>query len=413
MKVLVIGTLYEPDLGPSAALFTLLSENLVRRGHRVTVITMVPHFPSGQVRADFTGKRIWRSIESDVRVIRIRIPSADRSNLAQRLFQYLCYQIGAIGAGFFEDYDVVLAANPFLTVFLPFVWFVVLRRKPAVYSVQDLYPDVGVRLGVFRGKFVIALATALEGFCLKRARVVQIISDSFRSRLCELGVREDRIVRIYDWVDTDLIRPLPRENAFSEQHDLNGRFVVLYAGNLGFSQGLEHVLTVARQMADHQDILFVFVGEGSALESLKSQASKCQLANVRFIPFQPRCALPEVLASADISLVPLRRGIAQDSLPSKIFSIIASGRPLLASVDQGSAIRDLVELANAGLCVSPEEPPELVDAILRLKQSPELRQCLGRNGREWAEHHHSPQSAAAQFETILLAARSSKKADLV
>jgi colanic acid biosynthesis glycosyl transferase WcaI len=118
---------------------------------------------------------------------------------------------------------------------------------------------------------------------------------------------------------------------------------VLYAGNVGFSQGLEHVLTVAKQMSAYEDILFVFVGEGVAQESLKSQASEYQLANVRFIPFQPRHVLPEVLASADLSLVPLRCGIGLDSLPSKIFSILASGRPLLASVDEGCAIRDLVE----------------------------------------------------------------------
>lgn len=410
MKVLVIGTLYEPDLGPSAPLFTLLSENLVKRGHQVTVITMVPHYPSGRVRPDFRGRWIWRSTESGVRVIRVGIPSADRSNLSRRLLQYVCYQIGAVWAGLFETYDVVLAANPFLTVFLPFVWFVALRCKPVVYSVQDLYPDVGVRLGIFRGKLVITLATTLEGFCLKQACVVQIISDSFRSRLSEMGVREDRIVLAYDWVDTDLIHPLPRENLFSGQHDLNGRFVVLYAGNLGFSQGLEHILTTARLMADYRDILFVFVGEGAAQESLRSRALEDQLSNVRFIPFQPRNALPQVLASADISLVPLRHGIGLDSLPSKIFSILASGRPLLVSVDEGSEIRKLVKQAQAGMCVSPENPSVLVDAILRLKQSPEWRECLGRNGREWAEHYHSPQSAAAQFETLLLAARSSKKA---
>ena len=401
MKVLVIGTLYEPDLGPSAPLFTLLSENLVKRGHEVTVITMVPNYPSGHVRADFRGKWIWRSVDNGVRVIRVGIPSGDRSNLLLRLFQYFCYQIGAIWAGLFEAYDVVLAGNPFLTVLLPFAWFVVLRRKPAVYSVQDVYPDVGVKLGIFRGKFMIAVATALEGFCLKRARVVQIISDSFRPRMVEMGVREDRIALAYDWVDTDLIRPMPRENAFSKQNDLYERFVVLYAGNLGFSQGLEHVLDTAKQMVDHRDILFVFVGEGSAQESLRSQASAYQLPNVRFIPFQPRSALPEVLASADISLVPLRRGVALDSLPSKIFSILASGRPILASIDEGSEVWNLITRAQAGLCVPPEDTGCLAEAVLQLRHDADLRRRLGEDGRRWAERHHSPQSAAEQFEGFM------------
>lgn len=409
MKVLVIGTLYEPDLGPSAPLFTLLSENLAKRGHEVTVITMVPNYPSGQVRADFRGKWMWRSVENGVRVVRVAIPSGDRKNLFLRLFQYLCYQFGAICAGPKEKYDVVLAGNPFLTVLLPFAWYVVLRRKPAVYSVQDVYPDVGVRLGIFRGRFIIALATALERFCLTRAQVVQIISDSFRLRLAELGVRQDRMVLAYDWVDTDLIRPLPRENDFSKQYSLDRQFVVLYAGNLGFSQGLEHVLDTAKQMVDHQDILFVLVGEGSAEEGLKSHAAADRLPNVRFIPFQPRSALPEVLASADISLVPLRRGISLDSLPSKIFSILASGRPILASVDEGGEVWNLITRAQAGLCVPPEDTERLAKAVLELRNDADRCHRLGENGRRWAECYHSPQSAAEQFEGFMQDAVASQR----
>jgi colanic acid biosynthesis glycosyl transferase WcaI len=402
MRVLLITLFYAPDLGPSAPLFAMLSENLARRGHAVTVIAAVPHYPSGQVPAEYRGKLIRRSLENGVNVIRVAVPSGNRANLARRLLQFICYQFGATWAGLGQQYDVVLVAGPSLTLWLPFTSLAALRRKPAVFSVHDVYPDVGVTLGIFRHKAVIHAVAGLERFCLDRAQVVRILSESFKPGLRALGVPEAKMVLIYDWVDTDLIRPLPRDNAFAREHDLAGRFVVLYAGNLGLSQGLEHVLAAAELLAADADIRFVFVGEGAARDQLVAQAAERSLASVQFLPFQPRARLPEVLATADISLVTLQHGIGSGSLPSKTFSIFASGRPLLASVDEGSEAWDMVERAGAGVCVPPENPSRLAQAILALRQDPELRECLGRNGRLWAERHHSPQAAADRFEKLML-----------
>jgi colanic acid biosynthesis glycosyl transferase WcaI len=409
MRVLMIVPYYAPDLGPSAPLFTMLSAGLARRGHQVTVITTVPHYPSGQVPTEFRGRWLWRSSENSVEVVRVTLPSVKRADLAQRLLQFICYQFGATWAGLGQQYDAVLVANPALWVWLPFTWLVVLRRKPAVFSVHDVYPDVGITLGIFRHRPVIAAVTGLERFCLNHAAVVRILSDSFRPGLHALGVSDTKMALVYDWVDTDLIRPLPRDNAFARETGLTDRFVVLYAGNLGLSQGLEHVLTAAALLAAYGDIRFVFVGDGAAREQLVTQAEQHRLANVQFLPFQPRARLAEVLATADVSLVTLQRGVGWGSLPSKTFSILASGRPMLASVDEGSETWCLVNRAEAGLCVRPESPSHLAEAILTLKQDAALRERLGRNGRIWAERYHSPQSAAEQFENLLLVAATGKK----
>jgi len=402
MKVLIIGTLYQPDLGPSAPLFTLLSENLARLGHQVTVITMVPHFPSGQVSISYRGKILASSIENEVKVIRVGLPSVNRQRLFQRFIQYFCYQVGAVIASLGQNYDIVLAANPFLTVWLPFAFSVVLRRKPVLYSVQDVYPDVGINLGIFRHKLVIKTVSILERFCLNHADTVQIISDSFRPGLRSLGVPDSKMVLVYDWVDTELIHPLPKDNSFSQELGLNDAFVIQYAGNIGFSQGVEHLLTTAKLLEGQKDIRFILVGNGVALESLYTQAEHNQLTNVQFVPFQPRERLPQVLASADVSLVILRKGIGLDSLPSKTYSIMASGRPILLSVDEGSETYKLVKRAGAGICVPPENPAELAKAILNLKEDKDLRERLGQYGRTWAEKYHSPQAAAKQFEKLLL-----------
>ena len=213
---------------------------------------------------------------------------------------------------------------------------------------------------------------------------------------------------IYDWIDTNTIKPLPRYNNFAIENKLVNRFVVLYAGNIGYLQGLEHVVEAARLLKDSGDIEFVFAGDGSARESLIEKSDRLGLSNTRFLPYQPFRQMPEVLATADISLVTLLKGSGFGALPSKSYAIFASGRPLLASVDEGCELWDLVKTSEAGLCVPPENPHRLAEAIHRLKQDDSARERLGRNGRLWAERYHSPQSAAQKFEELLLAATNSR-----
>ena len=409
MRILLIGVMYEPDLGPGAPLFTMLSRGLVELGHQVTVLTAVPHYPTGQVQKEFRCKWAWRSVENGVNVVRVGLPSVNRAKLVQRFFQFLCFQIGAALSGLNQKYDVVLAGNSFLTVWLPFALLGVLKHKPIVYSVQDVYPDVGIKLGIFKNKFVIEAASWLERYCLFHSAIVQIISDSFRPGLRALGVSDDKMALVYNWVDTDLIHPTSRSNSFAQEQNLMDRFVVLYAGNIGLSQDLEQVLDAAEQLADHNDLLFLFIGDGLGRNPLMAEAKKRQLTNVQFLPFQPRERLPEVLACADISLVILRQGIGMDSVPSKTLSILASGRPIVVGADEESDLCSLVRSADAGLCVRPGSSSDLVRAILTLKEDKHLRERMGQNGRIWAEKHHSPRLAAEKFENLLMQAIASKK----
>lgn len=401
MRILIVTPYYPPDGGPGSPLFGMLSEALVRRGHQVTILASVPHYPTGHVLPEYRGMQVRKAIENGVNVIRVPVPSMDRSNLAQRFIQFGVYQVSATLAGLNQEYDIALFSNPFLMVGLQFAVLAVLRNKPAVYSIHDVYPDVGVRLGVFRNKPVVALVTALEKFCLDRAKYVRILSESFAPKMRTLGVPERKLVLIYDWVDTDLIKPLPRENDFAREHGLLDKFVVLYAGNIGLSQGLEHVLMAAERLKSEEDIRFVFVGDGTGRERLVAKAEARGLSNVLFLPFQPRERLPEVLATADVSLVTLRKGVGFESLPSKSFSILASGRPLIASVDEGSDLISLIRRSEAGVCLPPEDSGSLAQAILAQKKDSELRFIMGQKGRAYATAYHSPDAAAEQFDDLL------------
>ena len=402
MKILVIGTLYTPDLGPSAPLFSQLCEKLVALKHEVLVITMVPHYPSGYVSPPYRGKILDKSIENGVNVIRIGLPSLDRSKLFFRLIQFFCYQIGATLIGCTKKYDVVLAANSSLSVWLPYFWYVVIRNKPTIYSVQDVYPDIGIKLGIFRNKFVISIVTMLEKYCLNHSSIVQVISESFKESLYELGVQESKIKLIPNWVDIEFIKPMARENNFSRKTKLLNTFNIIYAGNIGKSQGLENILTVAKLLENQKDIRFVFIGDGSEKNTLIDQATKENLSNVIFLPFEPRTNLPEVLATSDISLVSLKNSISFDSAPSKIYSIMASGRPIIACVDEGCEAFNLINQSKAGFCISPGDHKGLMDTILLFKSDQKLREKLGMNGRCWVEMYNSPSVAAQEFESIFL-----------
>jgi colanic acid biosynthesis glycosyl transferase WcaI len=400
MKILIITPFYAPDLGPSAPLFTLLSEALVKHGHRISVVAAVPHYPTGRVFANFRTTLIKHSIENGVEVIRVPVPSLDRMNFKERLLQFVSFQIGSTIASLFYKYDIVLVTNPAIETWLPCIWHAVIRHKPMIYSVFDVYPDVGIKLGIFRNKTVIGAVRCLERSCLKLSAAVQIISDNFRSSLHALGVPEYKLDLIPIWVDSDFIRPLPQDNDFSQEFDLNGKFVVLYAGNIGLSQGLENVLTAAEMLGKFSDLSFVFVGDGSGKENLQNEAKKRKLTNVQFIPFQPRERLPEVLASANATIILLRHGIGIDSLPSKAYSAMASRRPIIASVDEESDISHLIKKAEAGICISSENPEKLAEAIIKLKNDTNLCEQLGSNGRKYIEQNHSVYKAEEQFELL-------------
>ena len=211
----------------------------------------------------------------------------------------------------------------------------------------------------------------------------------------------EKIEVIPNFVDTDFIQPLARRNGFSELLDLNGHYVVLFAGNVGRSQGLTHVLDAAHLLSERPDILFLIVGNGVAKSSLKQKTEALGLENVRFLPFQPMEDVPEMYASSDLCLVPLRHGIAQESVPSKVYTITAAGKPLVAAVDEDSDTWNFVEETGCGLLVPPEDPQALADAILTLYRDRAAAQAMGMRGRRRVEAEFTPQAVAEQYAALL------------
>jgi colanic acid biosynthesis glycosyl transferase WcaI len=203
---------------------------------------------------------------------------------------------------------------------------------------------------------------------------------------------------IPNFVDAGAIRPGPRANGYRVEYGLGDRTVVMYAGNVGYSQPLGMVVEAARRLAGRDDLVFVVNGGGSGMGALEQAAAG--LPNVVFAPLQPRERLPEVLAAADVHLVVLRAGVARSSVPSKTYSILAAGRPVLASIDAGSEVARLIEGAGAGLTVPPGDVDSFTRAVESLADDPQERAEMGERGRQVVEGSHSPAAIAGLYEDL-------------
>jgi len=404
MRVLVVTPYYAPDLGPSAALYEMLCEGLVRMGCEVSLVCAVPHYPSGLVASEYRGRLVWRENRNGVDVTRVWVPSLDRRRLPFRLLSFACYQMLATVVALGRRHDVLCVSSPALETYLPFFVSHLLLRQPVVYSVHEIYPDIGVKLGYFKNRSVIRVLDRLERWCCGKARCVRALSEGYKKQLEAKGVPSSKLAVIWDWIDTDFLQPMPRRNTFSAQWDLDSPFVLMYAGNLGSTQGLEYVVEAARLLADEPAIRFVLVGDGIAKQSLQDSVRRAGLSNVQFIPFQPRESLPLVLASADVLLNTVKKGVGTDTVPSKLYSIMASARPVIATIDSGTDTWDLIQRAQCGVSVEPNDARALTKAIQELYRDEAFRTRLGGNGRTYVTRHHSKEAACREFHQLLRAA---------
>ncbi|HMK08199.1 MAG TPA: glycosyltransferase family 4 protein [Anaerolineales bacterium] len=396
MRVLIIHMRYLPDLTGTGPLVAELAADLARLGEQVTVITSMPHYgrlPSG-------GRPPRQAVEDGVRVIRTpAFPYASGTVAGRALDYVLCALASAYDGRRSPKADVVLAVAPPLTAGLS-AW-VAARGAPLVFNAQDIWPDGLVSMGKLRGALPIRAAHALERLTYGSAQKVTVLSDGMKNNLVAKGLPPSKVAVIPNWVDLEVVRPMDKGTALRRELGLEGSFIVLFAGNLGFAAGLETVVTAAECLRHEPNLAFLIVGEGSAKAGLMAHAQALGLSHLRFVTTQPSRRLAEVLATADISLVPLRRGMGALSVPSKAMAIMASARPVLAAVPPDSEVRRVVEEAQAGRCVAPEDPGAMAAEILRMRGEPERLQSFGANGRRYAEEHFGRAAIVARIHTLL------------
>lgn len=406
MNILVLCPHFAPDVAPTGEVMTAITNELVALGHRLHVVTALPWYLHHRVQDEWRGRLARREKTSWGSVTRVHPFPTDKTNIPARALAFAGFTAlsGAVGMFPRGRVDAVMAMSPPLTLG-PAAWAIArARRAPFVFNVQDVFPDVAVQLGVLRDPRVIGATQQLERFVYRRADAVTVLSEDLADNVgrklgAPIGQPPKKVRVIPNFVDTAAITMGERDNSYRAEFGLVGRTVVMYAGNIGLSQSLELLLHAAAEFAeDRPEVVFVINGGGSALAGLQRDAA--HLPNVKFVGLQPKARLATVLAAADLHVVPLKAGLAASSVPSKLYSILAAGRAVLASVDEGTEVGKTVQLAGAGRSVPPENPTAFVAALRELLADPDRLVDYGASGRRFVEGWASPAAVGRAYSDL-------------
>jgi colanic acid biosynthesis glycosyl transferase WcaI len=396
VDLLFLNRSYWPDVEATGQLLTELCSDLARR-HRVTVVAGQPNF-SGPAR-----RQPWLQNEEHdgVRIVRVGNRRFRKTSLLSRAVGLASYLVLAAWAAFRQPRPdvIIVETDPPLLGALGAVlkWW---HRRALVFYLQDLYPEVALALGKLRPGLLTRLLHAATQVGLRRADRVIVLGEDMRQRVLVRGIGAAKIAVVPNWADTRWVYPLPAEQTLRKEWQLDGRFVVMYSGNLGLSQNLEQVLEAARQLRN-EPVTFLLIGAGAAKAGLMARVAEWGLDNVRFLPYQPREKLAASLGAADLHLIPLQRGLAGCIVPSKLYGILAAGRPYVAAVEADSEVARLTRAAETGLLIAPDSAADLVAAIRWCRQNPDKLGAMGERGRRLAESQFDRPLAVARFDAEL------------
>jgi colanic acid biosynthesis glycosyl transferase WcaI len=372
MRISIHTMYFLPDFGSAPILMDELARHLASKGHEVEVVTTLPRRRSAEFAGLFYSRR--------------------RSD-------------GFVVKRFWTN------TTPPLQLGVPAFLAKSLRRTPVLLSVQDIHPDLAIESGILRNPAGIRFARALERWVYGMSDRLAVISEGFRANLAGKGVPDAKMKVIPNWVDTDVLMPLPKDNPISRAYGFADKFVILYSGTISISSNLalEGVLQAARRLAREKDILFAIAGEGLKKASLQAKAEALGLTNVVFPPFQPYADLPRFLASADVLLVPLDREKSQLSVPSKLYNFMAAGRPILGLATPDSEVAAILREQSCGLSVPPGRPDEAAEAVLALRRSPDLRAAFAAKARRYVTDHFAKDRILEAYEDLMISMASHRR----
>lgn len=406
-RVLIISLVFAPDGVSTAQLMADLCVDLVRAGHPIDVLTTQPHYNRDVVaEASQPLHRRWAGLLYESTFHGIPVLHAamrrKRGGFTARLLGWAHFHLVALVAGLFvvPRPDVILVPSPLLTAGV--VGWVIARLRGAtlVYNVQELYPDLAIRLGQLKNPVIIRILRGLERFVYRSAAAVTVIGEGMRLAVVAKGVEARKVRLIPNFVDAGWLTPGPTQNTFRAEHGLGDAFVVSYAGNMGLAQGLEVLLDAADRLRDQRDIIFLFVGDGVLRMQLMEAARAGGLDNVRFVGHQPYARVPEIYAASDVSVVALIGGMGAEAVPSKVLRIMSCGRPVLALTGAASDLAVEVRISGGGVVVTPEVPEAVARAIIELREDPVRRHAFGRSGRAYVCARYAREVVTEQYSAL-------------
>jgi putative colanic acid biosynthesis glycosyltransferase WcaI len=382
MRILVLNLYYPPDTSATAKMAAAFLEPLAAK-HEVTLICGRPSY-------DPTERRAWRLWQSErwsgLTVVRVGSTDYPRTQMARRVLNYLSYVALSVPRALFAQCDVVLAMTdpPFEGIAGAFV--AMLKRKPFVYNIRDLYPDMALGGSIVAPGLLARVWEMLHRWALHRATRVIVLGEDMKARIVAKGVPAERVSIVRDGIESASVSP-PAPELDSEVISAirsGFRFVLLHAGNLGFYGAWQTLLAAAREL-EGDGVGLVFVGDGAQRASLEAAAARS--TNVRFLPFFPPSKIASVLAAGDAHVITIKRGLEGVVVPSKMYGILAAGRPIVALASEQTDAASLGARYGFGVASDPDNPAELVAIVRALLSDPQRLAAMGAAARTAASRY--------------------------
>lgn len=414
MNILFLDAYYEPESIAYTHLEKDLSEGLIAEGHKIRIICPTPtRCISDEVRELYKKMKSESKYDGAVIVERFWAPQEGKNPLVRAFRYFWCNLRTYQKAVKQRNIDIVFSnSTPPTQGALSGLVAKKLSRKskkkvPFIYNLQDIFPDSLVNVGMASKDGILwKIGRKLENFTYNQADKIITISDDFKQNIMEKGVPEEKIAVIPNWVNTNNVYPVERENnILFDRYNLDrSKFYICYSGNLGHSQNLELLVQVAEEIRTTlPDVVFALIGEGVAKEELEATVREKELDNIIILPFQPYEDIAHVFSLGDVGLIISKPGIGGSSVPSKTWSIMAAGRPILASFDRDSELTKLVTQLNCGFSSNPNSEIEFIKAIQTIKNAD--RETLGNNGLQYIEAVVNKDKCVRLFVDVFLSAQ--------
>lgn len=401
MKIRFLTQHFYPDTLSTGNLLTELAIGLTQKGYEIEVFTSQPHYDRSVVVPEF---EIYRGIKIH-RLVNLRL---DKSKKLGRTINYLGYFLKTLIKVLFSDgsdkYVYLIVSNP---PFLPLVGVLnsVFRKGKFVHLLYDIHPEQAVAMNYLsKDSLLVRLWHRVNNIIYRNSAYIIVLcrqmKEYIETRLQATGLDAEsykKIKIIHNWADGDYIKPFDESsNRFIKENNLENKFLINYSGTLGVNQKFESLFAAADKLRD-DNCVFIFIGDGVKKKSMQEQAQLMNLKNMEFFPYQEKCILPEALSASHLSVVHLEREIEGLAMPSKLYTILASGRPILALCRSGTDLAEIVKEAECGFVCQHSEVDKIVEAIRYLKSNPSEVERMGKNARLYFEKHFTFEKALESY----------------
>lgn len=401
MKIFIYTMYFLPDYGSAPVLMAEMASFFSKKGYEVEVVTT---FPRGEKGKKYKNK-LYVSERKDKFVIKRFWTNHSQTPIGR----FIAWSIYVFWATLYsllkiKKEDRLFLRLPPLQLGLMGVFISKIKGAKFILNVQDIYPDLAIESGVIKSSLVIKLLKWLEKWIYRHSDCITVISEGFKKNLRQKGVPENKIRIIPNWADTKFLKPLSRNNKIAKKLELKNKFVIMYAGTISLSSfvALKNLIEVANLLKKEKEIIFVIIGEGIKKKELIEKATRLCLENVKFLPFQPFGDMPSFLAVSDLLVVPLDIKKTHLSVPSKLYTYMAIGRPIITLSAKNSEVARIINEAKCGICLEPDNINKIAKTILNLKNSRSRLEKFGQNARKYTEEKFAKERVLSQYKNLIL-----------